>query len=197
MLDLLAFKATDVPAKNLIRNGDFSNGLSGWRNFFVTIENKDGYIDFIGSSTSLSRIQVNNALTGVGMKYITALIKSNDVGASIGNTTQVFVNHSGSGEWERLSIVNALTSFFPSLQDFREDKETPISAKQFMAINLTETFGVGNEPTKEQMDFILDNITNSWFDNTGNLFNAEVFMKLYFKEMNELKNAITSLGGSV
>lgn len=64
-------------------------------------------------------------------------------------------------------------------------------------MNLTELFGIGNEPSEEQMEEILSQFPDSWFDETKNLFNAKHFMKLYFKKMTELENAITTLGGSV
>ena len=38
--------------------------------------------------------------------------------------------------------------------------------KNILVINLTTTFGAGNEPTKEQMDQIMEQFPNSWFNGT-------------------------------
>jgi hypothetical protein len=42
-----------------------------------------------------------------------------------------------------------------------------------VVLNLTATFGAGNEPTVEQMDKILARFPNNWFDGTKNLFLAK------------------------
>lgn len=45
MLGDLAFMATDVPATNLIENGDFSKGREGWNNYLSSVEvNDDGIV---------------------------------------------------------------------------------------------------------------------------------------------------------
>lgn len=69
--------------------------------------------------------------------------------------------------------------------------------KNRLTINLTQTFGAGNEPTTKQMDELLSQFDDGWFDGTKNVFNAEHILKMYFNKTKELDNAITSLGGSI
>src|SRR5699024_6936829 len=69
------------------------------------------------------------------------------------------------------------------------------SIRKPILIDLTEAFGKGNEPTAEQMDELLEQFPNKWFDGTKNLFNAKHMMNTYHKKITQLENAITALGG--
>jgi hypothetical protein len=62
-----------------------------------------------------------------------------------------------------------------------------------IAISLTEVFGAGNEPTKEEMDTLIRQI--GWFEGTRTLKQTETTNWL-LKLIRENKNAIVALGGS-
>ena len=67
---------------------------------------------------------------------------------------------------------------------------TDLVYRKVYTINLTKTFGVGNEPTKDVMDWIVNN--NSYFD--------ELTLKrddLQQYEINQLRKAVIALGGTI
>jgi len=103
-------------------------------------------------------------------------------------------------EWVKLSGVSKLANesdFFTVGAETKGDGTVvEYQIKNNIYINLTKTFGVGNEPTAEQMDKLLEQFPNSWFDGAKNIFNAEHLMAMYFNKMKELDNAIVELGGN-
>ena len=48
--------------------------------------------------------------------------------------------------------------------------------RDYIAINLTETFGAGNEPTKEEMDELIKLIPNQWFDGELTLTQKQIMI---------------------
>ena len=67
---------------------------------------------------------------------------------------------------------------------------TDLVYRKVYTINLTKTFGAGNEPTKDVMDWIVNN--NSYFD--------ELTLKrddLQQYEINQLRKAVIALGGTI
>lgn len=196
MLDLLAFKATDVPAENSLGNSDFSQGSSEWRSLLLeSVEIVDGVLEIRSSETSSAgRIDQEMDSLRRDIMYAGAFMKSESGELAVGQSTSRIARHSGSGEYEWVS-GNSTTgsSFYYSVILGEPDQIAYV--QNAICINLTKTFGQGNEPTSEQMDLLLEQFPNYWFEGMKNLFSAEQFMKLYFKEMKEIRNAITSLGG--
>jgi len=72
-----------------------------------------------------------------------------------GMITSVF--HSGSGNFEFLSIVGDALYATSTIFDNRASNWKPIEVDYMGAINLTAIFGAGNEPDKAQMDLWLNN----------------------------------------
>src|SRR5690606_27111425 len=56
--------------------------------------------------------------------------------------------------------------------DSRTSGWTPAYMDKLIAINLTEVFGAGNEPTLEEMDLLISKIPSNWFE--GVLRNNEL-----------------------
>lgn len=210
MLDLLAFKATDIPIKNDITNGDFSDGKNGWRT--QGYQSEFNIVDGVAvtenttfsSKGLLTRNYINYEIDDVVYFKVNMKVDSLDdinylrviFGVSgedgVANVTdqasEDFVDISDVGKWRTGDCFRIV--YAPG-----ENRESQLHLKNALLVNLTKTFGKGNEPTKEQMDILIEQFPNKWFDGTKNLFNAEHFMRLYFKEMREIKNSITTLGG--
>jgi len=73
--------------------------------------------------------------------------------------------------WKRASTLytgEGIMRFYGQVKDSLTYK-----MRRPIVINLTATFGAGNEPTVEQMDEIMSKFPNSWFDGTKNLFRAK------------------------
>lgn len=196
MLDLIAYKNTHVPASNLFANGDFKEGIEKWYTLgideVVFSENKAIYTPTRTWSQLSQSLKVNKT----DKIYMSINVKTlNDRTFILFKNAKSSHKHSGSGEFEKLSGVfvnessGSVDNFGVSdgtAGDFKE-----ITIKEPIFINLTETFGKGNEPTKEQMDKLLETrFDNGWFDGTKNLFNAKEFMNNYHKKTKELENAI-------
>lgn len=79
-------------------------------------------------------------------------------------------------KWTRKSInaVSLATNSFVMYHDFstRYMIGDNFTVRKAITLDLTETFGAGNEPTQTQMDRLLTQFPNSWFDGTKNLFLA-------------------------
>lgn len=77
----------------------------------------------------------------------------------------------GAGGYERLSalftsIRTTSGAGFSAIVDGRTSGFTQLKGKYSMLIDLTAAFGAGNEPTKAQMDNLLLQFANSWFNGT-------------------------------
>lgn len=197
MLDLMAFKATDVPVKNMLENSNFKGGLSSWRSLLLeSTDVVDGVLELKSTETSTSG-RVDQAVDDFehgDVMYVGATIKANTSELAIGKARTPIVRHSGSGDFEWVSSTKTVrNSFYYSVLLGKQNETAYV--KNTICINLSTIFGQGNEPTADQMDTLLEQFPDNWFGGTRNLFDAEKFMKLYFKKMKELDSAITALGG--
>ena len=194
-----------MDATNLVTNGDFSNGTTGWSGTMITVTN--GVARLLSDNTGGGMQQYPNTAQGTvkgngGNKYyIRALVSEfTKVGYGVGffqlglsTTTPPF-----SSAGIKTYIVTPASAFNTlyvnhtvnagSLIDYKIDNIT--------LIDLTATFGAGNEPTLEQMDTIMAKFENSWFDGTKNLFQAKAslnkLMALDARTEFEIRNLVTN-----
>ena len=93
--------------------------------------------------------------------------------ANFGSSPLSLPTNAIASEFVRMSTVFAVpesaTQCVYGVQDIRSSGFTPVQFTKPIIINLTSTFGAGNEPTAAQMDAILAFYPNSWFDGTVNL----------------------------
>ena len=163
-------KADKVVIKNLVENGDFSKGTTGWMtapgymNEFEIVDNiainrvisDVNHRSFVYNSLSIPegnivysnfRFKQNN-ITKATMSILYSLSGVNLVGRyeNIGNDFEVYsaVGPYGPSQKFRILIGNIETDGTPE-----------IYLDYLMLIDLTETFGKGNEPTKEEMDELI------------------------------------------
>ena len=138
---------------NVIENGDFSNGLDRWKQSIdnEAVVNGD---EVTITTVRRGRYGLYQTYNQEGLKYISAEYYSEDEAASfaLGNTpvTTTIPN----GVWTRVSAVNSDKGIIRFYADSGEDNHYII--RKPIIINLTETFGAGNEPTKEEMDEIIN-----------------------------------------
>ena len=64
----------------------------------------------------------------------------------------------------------------------------------FMRINLTETFGAGNEPTEEEMNLLLDILGIDYFEGEITIPAQKIIMQWDLALIRKNKNAIIALG---
>ncbi|WP_434351029.1 hypothetical protein [Trichococcus flocculiformis] len=177
----------NVNGTNLVTNGDFSNGTADWLigdGVTKTVVNNEVTITSLATSTS--EVFRNIANLVVGNKYYSSVEMSSgsygtectwlvDTGGVAKTTDRIF--HSGSNVYQRLSGITLATNAIMTFRILDSSRSgdisaSPIKLRRVILIDLTATFGKGNEPTAEQMDGIMGKFTNSWFDGTKNLFRA-------------------------
>ena len=159
-------------ATNLITNGDFSGGTIGYDKLRCTLSIENGVAVMTSTGSDADFRQYIVAQNG-NIIYRAARIKtsSNLVGISAGST--IAKAHTGNNTFQWLSfnrVASDGTNEHIKILDKRIPPFDNIYISHILTINLTATFGAGNEPTAAQMDTLLSNFTNSWFNGTTNIF---------------------------
>ena len=163
---------TYLPITNLVGNGDFSNGATGWYGASATnISVSDGKLKVIATA-QYGRAYTSIPNTVIGHMYYCSVVINGTANANyygIYNHESYLATSGG-----RLSNVKTATSVQStfSIGDNRTSGWTECTVDYVSVIDLTATFGAGNEPTVAQMDAMLSRFPNSWLAGTVNLFNA-------------------------
>jgi len=215
MLELVTFKTIDVPVKSIVKNGNFNDGFSWVVVLGGSLSVVNNVITLVGDGSSSSVILKNyndiNVSEVDDILYVSIEIKTNP--SATKTVIQFFSSEAtmgssqlnkSDGSIKRQSLSYKLGQTYGHLAlgvrlyftdvPSSANKETKFT--NLLSINLTQAFGKGNEPSVEQMDKLLEQYPNSWFDSTKNIFNAKHFMTMYFNKMKELNNAIIELGGT-
>ena len=167
---------TAMMGTNLVANGDFANGLNDSISYDATISALNGELTLLATAMHGNVRKTLNVVTG-NKYYIKAMVKATSNLVNI-NIAGVYgsKSHTGSGVYETLSSIwTSITTatFNMRVQDIRVSGWDNVYVKYMLALDLTATFGKGNEPTAEQMDRLLTQFPNSWFNGTENLFLAK------------------------
>ena len=199
----------EFPATNLIVNGNFSKGTVNWGSQFTTITAANNVL----TATATGQLPFarvfshtgNRNIKGVTGKkiYARSLQRINDdscvsMNFVLQNTTVKYdtfkmVNNPENSKWYDMSAIITLPQSVDGIDvgvAFHADyasKEIALgktmNIKDVIVIDLTETFGSGNEPNKEEMDNILSHYSNKWFDGTTSPF---VKLKYVYNKINTL-----------
>ena len=189
----------NFPAVNLIENGNFKNTLftgasNNWQTpNLSTINAKNNEVTFTASA-SAGQVTQRKDIIANHIYYFFGQIKASNTSVMLdaGGNSTIAKRHSGSGQYEFLSMLysyptNANIAF--GVRDYNENGFTSISAKYFGLIDLTEVFGSGNEPSKVELDKIISQFENKWFDGSvDNLIPPkQIFKEIKAKTDNTLK----------
>lgn len=154
-----------VAMTNLITNGDFSQGTTGW-----SIPASTSVVSGRLSSTPPGAYQgVVQAIgaTVIGHKYYFAAAVEGGTNIYYGCTNRGPGGTLTTTGLQTVSMLMTTTSTSHSTWGFYN---TTIPATYYVdnviLINLTTAFGAGKEPTKAQMDQILQQFPNNWFNGT-------------------------------
>ena len=204
---------TVVSATNLITNGDFSSDVIGWVAQGGTLSVADiDTVDYIsapkslkitGTDTWVRRYQAKTVTVG-NKYYVATHLKSTNVTGGfrfayaygdLGNYPMGFlINSADAMGWTKTSSIflATATNLVVGVTAYISVGEA-IWLDNTLLIDLTATFGKGNEPTVEQMDEIMSKFENSWFDGTANLFRAKealnTIRNLYTDKANKVQEA--------
>ena len=172
-----------VAMTNLVTNGDFSQGTSGWFGYDSTISTSGGIMNNIVNTTpgySNGFIYRNDfTIIANHIHYYAAKMRvTNSVAQSLVITLQddyiAQVNSPTINQWYTLSGLKMHTSDrqYMAYRIRHRYVDKPTAANKIMqveralVIDLTAAFGAGKEPTKAQMDQIMEQFPNSWFNGT-------------------------------
>lgn len=206
LLDDLRYLTSDVnmPMRNEIVNGDFSQGTTGWSSLHGSLTVVDSQtVQVTGSGGAYEPAIYRNLAhpPGAGEKiYAKYRVRSIDDGCTelrmiAGNVSKpsgIAVTNPTKDTWyEIATIVNAsgsygLMTMYAVYPTSAEALGKRSEYRLVTAINLTQVFGAGNEPTKAQMDALLAIYPNSWFDGTVNLAENKRIIPFLLKRL-ELK----------
>lgn len=201
-LGTVAFVRQDLKLSNKLRNGSFTEGFSGWQagSNVTDCYVDNGVLTFVGagrlSSTGNNWILYNNPpnlFTEGEVVYNACWARSNELEVEF----QIGRGYIGStfsltSEFELCSYFGAAISGSHGF-NLSAGTSKEVQVTNCIAISLTEVFGAGNEPTKEEMDTLIRQI--GWFEGTRTLKQMETTNWL-LKLIRENKNAIVALGGS-
>ena len=194
----LAGKADKVVLKNLIENGDFKDS------------NNDGVADSFILGTKITDFRVENNTqywTSSGLAWADALRTSSYLPIKESNkyyismVAQNILNILYEGERIYISSENRLNGKTSHLftasksvnyLQFRGLEECSVS--YLTLIDLTDIFGAGNEPTKEEMDELIK-ITG--YIGGEYALNSKDFLVWTLSLIRNNRNAITALGGTI
>lgn len=188
----------DFSATNEATNGNFENGTTGWAATGGTLTALNNALIFTATTlVASSRIETTADNTIANNKYyMSAEIYpkySNVTYFSIGDSSNINVQRPFSpkaNSWNKISNIETAVNnsrfrmyHRPSTNYVEGDT---IKYRNIVVINLTKTFGVGNEPTVKEMDKILSKYPSSYFEGTtGTLLNNRDIY-IYLKDVHDV-----------
>ena len=193
----IATKADKLMATNLVTNGDFSNGATGWKAASSIISASSNVLTVIGSGASQCvgvkhGLQTPSNYSNHKLYYrfkakkvnseaqcIMFMFSTSDGNIQTSYNIPVGVETALSGIISLGSNLNAIDFYtFSPYADATTANGKVTEYKEMFSIDLTATFGAGNEPTKEQMDRLLAEFPNSWFDGTKEILPLKIINSL-------------------
>ncbi|GGA31641.1 polysaccharide deacetylase family protein [Psychrobacillus lasiicapitis] len=173
-------KENYLPMKNIVTNGSFESGKTGWTSMGPGgVSSTESGVALVGTSslkivnTSGSRREQQKVTVILGHKYYakaSAYVTSFTSGAiyfRVRNsiTNNLSFNNTLLNKWQTLStIVNADTEVIDLEVGSANSSTYTAHFDGIIMINLTETFGAGNEPLVEEMDKLMSYFEGGWFD---------------------------------
>ena len=179
-------KVDKLFATNLVQNGDFSNGTTGWTSSSGVLSMEGEYITFTSATTDVtpSFRQLYNTISG--RRYYFRSSSIIDINATqrfllFGTSTNEILGVSVLANVENVfsGVITALTNNTTFGFGFSSSEQVAkrVRMRRPLIIDLTATFGAGNEPTKWQMDHLLSNFPNSWFNGTSEIGSIGALMR--------------------
>lgn len=161
--------ATCVAATNLVSNGDFSQGANGWSAMYSSISMYNGLLS-MNAAAQWGKARTIIPTPVVGDKYYYRAEVNTPTASvyyfGIYNLEQYIVTVGV----QNVSSIRLITTSAQAYFDFGDSRSTGWEVAYIdnvLCIDLTAAFGAGNEPTATQMDAMLANFPNSWFNGTN------------------------------
>lgn len=178
---------------NLVTNGNFAQGLTGWAVDVGTADVSNGELTCVASGDGgfISQARVgDNVLDKTYVRCYYRLISYISGNIFLQANSDVIVLTPLSYTWQKISAV--LTQVSGVAQNFigALSGTMTVKFKEYLAINLTDTFGVGNEPDLATCDMLYADYfdgTEVSVNNTGNAETPPVFTFTFTATATEMK----------
>jgi len=148
---------------NLIPNGDFSSGTTGWGFNGATGSVASGVATFTATSQWGMVRSARPATIGNLYYFAVTVTGANTLYLGV-NAAESRVSTSASTGL-RVSVISGagFSTIGPQVTDSATSGWLPVSVDNAICIDLTACFGAGKEPSKAEMDAIMARWPNSWF----------------------------------
>lgn len=166
--DELLEEGSSITIENEVVNGNFEEGVEGWGTTLCDATVQDNTLTKVSTGVHSRITQTIERIVG-DKYYYTLLAKTTDntIGIYATQPVERSNNHTGSNEFERISVIHIPTHPTAEIRfGYSSTHPSLAEVKEVMVINLTKTFGVGNEPSVGEMDSIIDEA--GWFDDQIN-----------------------------
>ena len=171
-------KQATSPLVNLVKNGDFSNGLDGWlanRNYATnsivggylrsTKKNKRPYFGRIDGYNIPANHKIYFSFNLRGNRTGRVVIRMHSIDFSTADSNRMTFNIGV--EDVKYSTILTTTDVFNGFSvdgsDYTVDGDY-VEIRYPLVIDLTSVFGLGKEPSVLEMDNLISKYPNSWFD---------------------------------
>ena len=202
-----------VKIKNIIRNGNFSNGTTYFSSTYATLTAEDNILTAtITAISTRGQAFIKHSLQNesvVGNKYYITI----DVQPKYDGQSSIYMGGASSGydnpsmsligmQWNSKSVVLTASTVYGWINFYSDFDKTGyvvgdvVKFKNWMCVNLTSTFGAGNEPTKEEMDTLVGILGVQYFEGEITLTQKQI-MNWQLKMIRQNRNAIIALGGTI
>ena len=175
-INVIKPKAELIDSINLINNGNFGNGTTGWYAEGGTLSiNIDGNLVMTANGTkkspyirkSVSPSLINNSYIYIKCRFrstgdnVTRILYYLYDGINGNHSTYTIINNPVKNQWYEggvikttLTMGNCEFRIFPTYTTKEESNNQTFEVDYIMVINLTSTFGAGNEPNLMDCDAI-------------------------------------------
>jgi hypothetical protein len=200
-----------IPATNIISNGNFDT-TTGWDNYAsypLSATNNIMSITGNGAAHNPMASFITTTQSAVGKKIylrygaritnsVCTKIRIEIDGVSSGTDQNKEFATPTENVWYGLSNVFTQPAdvsglIMAKIAHFYADKDTAngkvMEVKKAIAIDLTSTFGVGNEPTADEMDSVLACFDDSWFSGTRNI--SKALLVLLLNKLRAIQTLVT------
>jgi len=172
----------DSPAlENLVKNGDFSDGTTGWTGSGAVLSASDNTLTITGNGSSASPFAIGTySAIPVGHKILlkikarsrSSLCTQIRARVASGFTNKITIDNPVLDQWYEISVVYATTTndglLLTAVYSSAENSNGQSVEFQYVLISDLIAFGT-NTPTAAQMDILMSYFPNSWFDGKADI----------------------------
>jgi hypothetical protein len=165
-----------VTVTNMLENGNFANGTAPWVAYFGTMAVTDNGLTFTNNGSQRSAYVMQAVTTEADHKYYAKarvrvtnadcemIVLRDSVGALKQITAPV------QNEWYDISEIKTGLSTQVNVRHYYADAATAngkvMEIANVMVVDLTDTYGSGNEPDIASFEAVLAKFSDGWFDGT-------------------------------